>query len=461
MVEVAATPHPEPIPAPDAQALRDWIGRLAGVDPAELSSEAMIDQLAALERVKSAAAAAQARLAAGFDQARRDAEAARGVPSERRGKGVSTQVALARRDSAHRGRQHLGLAKVLTREMPHTLAALERGDISEWRATLMARETATLSRDDRARVDAEMAGHLADLGDRRLAAEARERAYRLDPSSALRRARGARSDRRVTVRPAPDTMSNLTAFLPAEQGVAAYAALKAEADRLRATGDPRGRGQIMADELVRRLTGQVCACDVPIEVNLVMGEDSVFGESHQPAHLVDYGPVPGPVARELLRNTDARIWLRRLHADPHDGALVSMDRHRRDFSPLMRKLLVLRDQTCRTPWCDALIRHADHVVGVDEGGESTVDNGQGLCEACNYAKALPGWRSRPVTRRLGSPHVVDLVTPTGHTYSSRAPDPPGRPPPGARRSRQLRLAGGRSPSASSVYEAHLQHRLAS
>lgn len=67
--------------------------------------------------MKSAAAAAQARLAAGFDQAQRGAEAARGVPSERRGKGVSAQVALARRDSAFRGRQHLGLAEVLTMEM--------------------------------------------------------------------------------------------------------------------------------------------------------------------------------------------------------------------------------------------------------------------------------------------------------------------------------------------------------
>jgi hypothetical protein len=256
-------------------------------------------------------------------------------------------------------------------------------------------------------------------------------------------------------------MTNLTAFLPAEQGVAAYAALKAVADRLRATGDPRGRGQIMADELVRRLTGQGAVCDVPIEVNLVMGEDSVFGGSHQPAHLVGYGRVPGPVARELLRNSDARVWLRRLHTDPHDGALASMDRHRREFSPLMRKLLVLRDQTCRTPWCDALIRHADHVVGVDEGGESSRDNGQGLCEACNYVKALPGWHSTPVARRFGSRHVVDLVTPTGHTYSSHAPAPPGRPSPGARRARQLRLAGGRSPSSRSVFETNLQRRLAS
>lgn len=47
--------------------------------------------------------------------------------------------------------------------MPHTLAALTRGEISEWRATLVVRETATLSHADRAQVDRELDGHLVDL----------------------------------------------------------------------------------------------------------------------------------------------------------------------------------------------------------------------------------------------------------------------------------------------------------
>jgi hypothetical protein len=39
-----------------------------------------------------------------------------------------------------------------------------------------------------------------------------------------------------------------------------------------------------------------------------------------------------------------------------------VDARRREFSPALRDLLTFRDRTCRTPWCDALIRHADHVV---------------------------------------------------------------------------------------------------
>lgn len=50
MVQETATPHPEPTTAPDAEALAAWIGRPSGVDPAGLSSRAMIDQLTALER---------------------------------------------------------------------------------------------------------------------------------------------------------------------------------------------------------------------------------------------------------------------------------------------------------------------------------------------------------------------------------------------------------------------------
>ena len=50
-----------------------------------------------------------------------------------------------------------GWPPALVGEMPHTLAALSRGLISEWRATLMVRETAVLSVEDRRRVDVRLA----------------------------------------------------------------------------------------------------------------------------------------------------------------------------------------------------------------------------------------------------------------------------------------------------------------
>ena len=53
-----------------------------------------------------------------------------------------------------------------------------------------------------------------------------------------------------------------------------------------------------------------------------------------------------------------------------------------------------------------------------DGGETSGRNGQGLCEACNYAKEAVGWTARP---RPGPGHVVETTTPTGHSYRSRAP----------------------------------------
>ncbi|MDT5099205.1 MAG: hypothetical protein QOC76_2942, partial [Mycobacterium sp.] len=84
----------------------------------------MVERIAELERVKSAAAAEQARAAVALEELRRADEAAAGVPRARQGRGVASEVALARRDSPARGGRHLGLAKALVYEMPHTLAAL-------------------------------------------------------------------------------------------------------------------------------------------------------------------------------------------------------------------------------------------------------------------------------------------------------------------------------------------------
>ncbi len=347
-------------------------------------------------------------------------EAARGIPSAKRGQGLATEIALARRISPHRGAQGLGLARVLVREMPHTHELLTRGEISEWRATLIVRETAVLSLEHRQQVDAELAEQLPGLGDREAAARARAIGYRLDPGSAIRRTRGARSDRHVSLRPAPDTMTYLTGFLPVEQGVACLAALRQAADTARSDGDDRSRGQVMADTLVERITGQATASEVDVEVQVVMTDSTLLTEDHSPAHVVGYGPIHAALARDLVHQAQ-RAWLRRLYLHPDSSSLVAMDSRRRGFDGELREFLVIRDQVCRTPWCGAPIRHADHPVRVVDGGDTTAQNGQGLCEACNYAKEATGWQAIPLPSER---HQVLITTPTGHTYVSTAPDPP-------------------------------------
>jgi hypothetical protein len=65
------------------------------------------------------------------------------------------------------------------------------------------------------------------------------------------------------------------------------------------------------------------------------------------------------------------------------------------------------------------------VAPVEDGGPTSIANGQRLCEACNYAKQPPGWHQQPTPDRTG--HIT-TITPTGHHYRSQPPDPPGATP---------------------------------
>ena len=413
----------------DTLPVQAWTDALAGTALPDGGAE-QIDEIRALEELVCAAQARQTRLAAAFDVAERARQRAGGVAAAQQGRGVAEQIALARRESPHRGRQHLSLAKV-AHELPHAMEAFRRGLVTEWRVTTLARETACLSLEDRLAVDRAVAGDpegFSSDSDRTVFAEVRKLVARLDPAAVAERRRRAEAERRVTIRPAPDTMVHLTALLPVAQGVAVYAALTAEADRLRAAGDPRGRHQVMADTLVTRATGAPAPDGrpvVPVSVGLVMTDRALLAGAHDDAALVDHGPVPADLARSLVLHAveaGTRTWVRRLYRHPESGELVAMDSRQRRFPHQLATFLRYRDQWCRHPWCGAPIRHADHVVPVSEEGVTTADGGQGLCESCNYAKQAPGWRQQPRPDPAGpGGHAVDLTTPTGHRHRSTAP----------------------------------------
>ncbi|MGB6209897.1 DUF222 domain-containing protein, partial [Mycobacterium sp.] len=345
----------------------------------------------------------------------------------RRGRGVASEVALARLDSPARGNRHLGFAKALVHEMPHTLAALQAGVLTEWRATLIVRESACLDVDDRRALDTEMCADVADLdgmGDARIAAAAKKIAYRLDPHAVVDRAAKAEAERTVTIRPAPDTMTYLTALLPVAQGVSVYAALRRAADLC---ADGRSRGQVMADTLIERVTGRSAAVATPIAVNVVISDETLLGGSDVAADICGYGPIPAAVARGLvigaLTDAQSRATLRRLYARPRSGALVTMESRARLFPRGLAAFIGLRDQRCRTPYCDAPIRHRDHARPWARGGATRADNGLGQCERCNYVKEVAGWRVEPSVDET-SRHTAKFTTPAGAQYRSGAPPLP-------------------------------------
>ena len=379
-----------------ATAVIDSLGGTAtnrGFDPEiieQLCGASLIDAIASLEEVKNTITAVQAQAQALFLAQQRLSQAKAGVPQEKLGQGIAQQVGLARHESPYRGRYLCGLSEVLVREMPYSMNAFLTGKISEYRASLIVKETAFLSLADRARVDQLISSDpdaLALLGTRELSAASKKAAYALDPQAFLKRHQKALSDRYVSLRPAPDGMTFLTALIPLKQGVRILATLTRVAASAKASGDERGKGQIMADALMHRLTHHA-PCDAgartlsdhrgtpsdhrgtptgadhaaaskhtrstgedqhqpvrngdgratqepwcttvnepEISLELIMTDRALFSSTNDPAVLLGYEPIPAPLAREMIlgskNNRDAAN-----DANDGDGSGGARDRFR-------------------------------------------------------------------------------------------------------------------------------------
>ena len=198
----------------------------------------------------------------------------------------------------------------------------------------------------------------------------------------------------------------------------------------------------MADTLVERLTGQAEAGDLDIEVQITIPLDTLLDpdEPADPAatdrridlrrrsgqRVGESGrlrAVAGRSGPRDHRSSRGRKWWRRLFTGP-TGQLIGGDPTRRRFDGWLAKLIGLRDQTCRDPFCDAPIRHFDHIHRWSDGGLTTLRNGRGTCARGNLIREMPGWQ----VHLVHSGHVEAAHRPgdhpTGHTYVSRAPDPP-------------------------------------
>ncbi|WP_460822590.1 HNH endonuclease, partial [Nocardioides ungokensis] len=374
------------VAAVQQRALDGLVEMLADLDvPADDAT--CIDHLEALERIKSAAAAAQAAITDQLDH-RRPHTPAR--VAGRRDAALGAEIGLARRESPHRGRAHLTLARALLHDLPHTYTALRRGDLSERRAQIIATETSHLTREHRLTIDAQIAGEpgaLDGLGETRLTQAVRRLALSLDEVTALARRHRAHASRRVTGRLLGDGMAQLSITLADWQYAAVMTSLTEATDRDRATGDPRTRGQHQTDTAVARLTGQPTATRTPVALKVLVSAETLLGHDHTPAWLPWCGHIPATIARDLAATSpQIRSTIQRFFHYPTTGALVALETEAAHFTGHLRDHLTLRDQTCRTPWCNAPIRHADHAQPRHRGGPTSAHNGQGLCESCNHAK---------------------------------------------------------------------------
>ncbi|WP_353951435.1 DUF222 domain-containing protein [Knoellia sp. S7-12] len=447
---------------PEVQ-VRSVVSSLSDVNPEGLTEAQRVAAVSALEALKGAAAAAQARLTAA---AVVDREAL-GEDS----RSVRADLALARRCSPALADQHVGVAKALVGEMPLTMGALERGEISERRAMIVVRETACLSVEHRAEVDRRLAPTIANLGDKALAGAARRAGAALDAESLAERNRRAVASRRVSVRAAADGMAWLSILGPMKEIIGAHVALLGEEGRRNvidpdlpadeweaaaaaARADTRGKGAWLADRALELLSGRAKGQPQQVEVSLVMTDQvllpAAFGGNapgDDVAVIPGWGPIPGAEARAhiaaLLDHSDTELtngangvnrggdsgdagafgWLRRLFTDPTGRDLVALDSKRRLFHGGLRRFLELRDPTCRVPWCDAPAIQADHVHAVHDGGATTGANAGGLCKRHNLVKEEPGWHMNVESTGLDGTgtHRIRIQTPTGRIHDATAP----------------------------------------
>lgn len=401
-------------------------GDVLEVDVDVLSDVGCIDALSAAVALESVAAALKMRLMARFERERKTSRRNAGMAESRVGEGIAAEIALAIKQSPHKAAQLLAVAKRLTTDLPHTFDALAAGVLTERRATTIARETAILDPADTAIADHTLCADPSTLvgkGDKEIDRITKAEVYRLDPRAVVDHNERKLADRRVWTKPLPGALVQLTAQLPLKDGIGAYATLLRDAKSLVAHGDQRTQDQIMADLFTARLAGTDTVSTMPVAVEVVMPVQALTDGADTAATVGDQ-VVPAETARRIITASlaaDADVSIRKLFADADTGALVAMQSRARCFPDGLKRFLTRRDAVCRTPYCGAPIRHADHTVPDRAGGPTDADNGAGRCARCNQAKEADGWSATITASSQGDLHRIEITTPTGHTHNSTAP----------------------------------------
>ncbi|MBP2365686.1 HNH endonuclease signature motif containing protein [Pseudonocardia parietis] len=383
----------------------------AATADAETCTEAeLIDQIQQIESLQNSLAALQANRIRAFARAHVSARISAGVVEpEKLERAAVAQIALACRVSPTEGRSRLRVARDLREGLDHVRALFVAGELSRDKVSAIVTATTDLDHDERATIDARLATHdLPRLGTGRLRDLTRRLVAEIAPQKFTARVDAARAQRRVTLRPAPDAMTYLTAYLPVEEGVACLAALrKAFVD---VSVDPapltRTRGQVMADTLVERVTGKATATDIDLEVQVMVPVEALIDpDSPLPAEIPGHGPIPV----DLLATSTGQKALRRLFT--RNGIVIGGESRQRFFTGLLAELLKARARhRCTEPYCDAPVRHLDHIDRATDHGPTELDNGRATCEFHNHVREQPGWSVKRTTEG------VRTTTPTGHSY---------------------------------------------
>ena len=462
-------------------------GAVAAAPSADLTPAELVDRIAATERVVNALLADQARDIAAFADARDAEDEADGITGGLQGRTTATELALALGVAPMTAATRVNLAAAAVTDHPALLGLLGSGRVSMAGLRCAIKQTDVLEPTQRRVVDLQLAcDAVADrLTPGKLERAAAWRTQAADADAAAKRAARERADRRLAVRNNPDGTALLWGKLRGEEGLAVYNSLDARARAMRADGYERSLQDLMCDLLVESVTGQhlqlvggsppPSASPLPaapssgpsepdpepwdvsvpepyaeagppttesppppperqwrmpakVELQVVMSAATLLGLDDDPAMLRGYGAVPREVVHEIVESASSTA-LRGLFCDPVDGRLVAMDAATRCFTGGLRQFELFRDQRCRLS--DGRIVDIDHVVAVQDGGQTTAGNGEGLGKNPHVVKDHPGVSvSADPSAEVGDgldelrrhAPTITWTMPTGHSY--RLPPPP-------------------------------------
>jgi hypothetical protein len=365
----------------------------------------------------------------------RDTE--RDVPAKQQGRATAGLVGIATRTSPSIARMSLRAAQRVTGSMPGMFTALATGRLPPRQATSVGTRTGGMTPTGRNLLDAALVDHLPDTtgaGAGQWATIITKTASVLEPDGATSRHQIAHAHRHVTITPAADGMAHINLYVDGLDAAAFARHNHQTAQALKNEGEVRPVSQIQADLALNALLGRTedhepvtVTVDVVMDVATLLtpddGTDSpdvtIPGAGTYPARpLIDqilntvspHGdlrehlcPIPerrpdgtvtvGPPAHrfplppglpDVVRA--GAVQLRRLFTHPTSGQLVAAESRARAFPAALARLIRLRDGLCRGLYCDAPIRHIDHVIDHADGGPTSQTNGQGLCAFHNYLK---------------------------------------------------------------------------
>ncbi len=383
--------------------------------------------LAGIDHLRSSLSAVDAAWQVTAEQRIRRDDQEQGVPVAKQGRGAAHEIGLARRVSPASSAFSLASARRLVQHMPGTIDSLWTGDLTERQASTVASSLDGADPSTCARIDQMIADHpetLQGKGQKELRSDLETMIQRLKPETSRERAERAARSRHVTMTPLADGMARVTAILRGVDAVGMMQALRTRAESLRAAGAKESVPALEADLLVDAVrtgvagdrsgtAGRRPSPTPGLDVGIVITDTALLGrgDDTECARLEGYGAIPAHVVTDTLRGSppghlrhqeaehpdrDVTAFYRRLYASPRSGELIGMESRARRFPAGLARMIRWRDVTCRTPWCNAMIRQIDHAVPYSRGGPTTYANGQGLCVRCNLLKELGRWELTPL-----------------------------------------------------------------